>query len=128
MTTATDSNFPIANADSLWPKVYAYMKTKRKTKAVLKRNMRGLHRNSIRPDEDFCGRQTKRILDTLREAGEPMTDRELGIKLDVLDRSSVAARICEAIKDGYLEECGDKVDWITGYTTRLVRPTGETTK
>ena len=68
--------------------------------------------------EDLFG---KRELDVLKaiEKLQRATAREVMLHLGFVDPNAVRPRICELLKDGVIEEVGDRIDSITGKSVAI---------
>ena len=63
------------------------------------------------------------ILKAYKDAGRPMTDREIKDWLELDDMNNVRPRITELLQDGELTKSGDIIDTKTGKPVRqCVRP------
>lgn len=68
----------------------------------------------------ILGRRATLILMRLRQAGRPLTDRDLMVACGMSDPNAVRPRITEMVQDGWLAEVGSTRDPFTGKTVRLV--------
>jgi hypothetical protein len=86
---------------------------------------RGLHRHSLEArehrDGEFKGRKAL-ILDVLRMAQKPMTDRQIKERLfgENADMNMVRPRVNDLIQEGKVRECFEVEDHLTGEKVRTV--------
>lgn len=89
---------------------------------------RGHHPNSQSAHADGVqgafGRRAQLVLQAVREAGVPLTDRQVAGLLGFSDMNAVRPRITELIQRGYLAEVGRTLDAVTGKPVRLVEEAG----
>lgn len=80
------------------------------------------HKNSIKSFKELKadGRHAA-ILDLCRREARPLTDRQIVELLGFSDMNSCRPRVSELVDFGYLIECGNVRDSVTGKTVRQVK-------
>lgn len=83
----------------------------------------GSHANSRESYHGLGAAKSERmrqVIDLLRDAAGPRTDREVMCMLGFTDPNAVRPRISEGIRAGLIRECGKRVCEWTGKTVRIV--------
>ena len=82
-----------------------------------------MHNNSLfafAQEKTSLGKRALLIIDTLRSASEPMTDREIKIRMGLPDMNCVRPRINDLLRNGLIEEFDSVACEWTGKKVRRV--------
>lgn len=79
-----------------------------------------VHANSMTAWRSLdIGMRQAAVLDVYREASEPITDRQCGERLGLVDLNGCKPRCSELLRLGHIIEVGSTIDPVTGRRVRL---------
>jgi predicted transcriptional regulator len=87
--------------------------------------MKAIHPNSVaaywQGRDDLFGKRLQKVIAALRASRDPLTDREVMVRLGFADPNAVRPRISELVDAGIAQETGRVLCPVTRKTVRFVR-------